>query len=399
MKNDCNVSGDLVNLYSMSKKVVLFIASALFLFSSLLSYSYFSGSSIVAIFSNSSAAPEDSNTPPDQQPKTEECPINGEMLTKQQRNAWEKRRPLGVMIENHTEARPQSGLTDADHVYEIVAEGGITRFLAVYYCKDAETIGPVRSARIYFIKILQGYGVNPLYAHVGGANTPGPADALGEIGDLGWDGYNDLNQFAVPFPNYYRDYDRLPNRATEHTMYSSTEKLWKYAEKSRRLGVKDEDGKAWDGEWKSWKFTDEATATKRGAVKKIDIGYWSRNDADNYTVSWTYDPTTNTYARINGGVPHLDKNTEKQMTTKNVVVLKASESDANDGYEGGHLLYDVVGSGSGVVFMNGQSVDIKWEKETEEDMFVFRTKAGDEIEFVRGQVFVHVIPLEGKLKF
>lgn len=169
------------------------------------------------------------------EPKTETCPINGEMLTKSQRQIWETRRPLGVMIENHKEARPQSGLSSADVVYEAVAEGGITRFLAVFYCKDAPYVGPVRSARIYFIELLEGYGNNPLYAHVGGANTPGDANALGEVDSLKWSLYNDLNQFAVPFPYYWRDYERLPGVVTEHTVYSATAKLWQYAKDNRGL--------------------------------------------------------------------------------------------------------------------------------------------------------------------
>ena len=130
-------------------------------------------------------------------PKTEECPINGVRYSKPQRQWWEKHRPLGVMIENHQDSRPQSGMTYADVTYEAVAEGGITRFLNVFYCQDAGIVGPVRSARTYFLDFISEYGDYPLYAHVGGANTSGPADALGQISDYGWQLYNDLNQFAI----------------------------------------------------------------------------------------------------------------------------------------------------------------------------------------------------------
>ncbi len=64
-------------------------------------------------------------------PKTEPCPLNGELYSKQQKDWWEKHRPLGIMIENHKEARPQSGLSSADVLYEAVAEGGITRLLSI----------------------------------------------------------------------------------------------------------------------------------------------------------------------------------------------------------------------------------------------------------------------------
>src|SRR6185369_2105148 len=69
--------------------------------------------------------------------KSEECPINGAKYSREQKNWWEKHRPLGVMIENHLDARPQSGINAADVTYEAVAEGGITRTLNVYYCQDA----------------------------------------------------------------------------------------------------------------------------------------------------------------------------------------------------------------------------------------------------------------------
>src|SRR5258706_15981208 len=156
-------------------------------------------------------------------PKTEACPINGAMYSKKQRSWCEEDSPLGVMIENHTEARRQSDLSYGDDVYESVAEGGITRFLAIYYCKDAPEVGPVRSARTYFVDFASEYADYPLYAHVGGANASGPADALGQIDSYGWTGYNDLNQFSIGFPTYWRDYDRLGHTvATEHTMYSTT---------------------------------------------------------------------------------------------------------------------------------------------------------------------------------
>src|SRR5437879_5852354 len=86
--------------------------------------------------------------------KTEECPINGVMYGKSQRGWWEQHRPLGVMIENSTDARPQSGIPSADMTYEALAEGGITRTLNVFYCQDAGIIGPVRSARTYFLDFI-----------------------------------------------------------------------------------------------------------------------------------------------------------------------------------------------------------------------------------------------------
>jgi hypothetical protein len=332
------------------------------------------------------------------EPKTEVCPMNGQLFSKTQRQLWKKRRPLGIMVENHREARPQSGLSTADIVYEAVAEGGITRFLLIYYCQDASYIGPVRSARIYFIKLLQEYGDYPLYAHVGGANTPGPADALGEINDLGWAGHNDLNQFSVPFPYFWRDYERLPNRVTEHTVYTSSKKLWQFAANKRGLTNVDKDGRRWDGNFEPWLFKDDAKTADRGSLKTISFGFWESNDGD-YSVKWQYDKVTNSFKRFNGGVPHFDKNTGAQITAKNVVIIFAKESPANDGYPGGHLLYGIIGQGDGIIFQNGEAIEINWVKKTEERRMKFYDKNNNEISFVRGPIWIEILPIGNKVNY
>lgn len=298
---------------------------------------------------------------------------------------------MGIMVENHKESRPQSGISSADVVYEVVAEGGITRFLTVFYCQDASFVGPIRSARIYFITLLQGYGNYPLYAHVGGANTEGPADALGEIKDLGWGLYNDLNQFSVPFPYFWRDYERLPSVATEHTVYSSTSKLWDYAQSKRKLSNVDEDGESWNETFSSWKFSDDEKPEKRGESTQISFGFWTQF-ADDYAVVWNYDRETNMYRRENGGKPQMDKNSGKQLESKNIIVVFSKESPANDGYEGGHILYKLTGKGDALVFQNGNAIKATWNKKDEESAMKFYNENGKEVSIIRGQVFVEILP-------
>ena len=146
------------NLSNIQKILVILIGVIFFYGgSTIISYSVFSGDAstsltggdgkLTALPGPSSAFEEDPKAP-----KTEACPLNGEKRTKKAREFWEKRRPLAVMVENHTEARPQSGLSSADVVYEAVAEGGISRFMALFYCNLSDTqVGPVRSARTYFL--------------------------------------------------------------------------------------------------------------------------------------------------------------------------------------------------------------------------------------------------------
>lgn len=324
-------------------------------------------------------------------PKTEPCPLNGAKYSREQKDWWEKNnRPLGVMIENHQEARPQSGIDASDVVYEAVAEGGITRFLALYYCQPYVQVGPVRSARTYFLDWISEYGDSPLYVHVGGANTPGPANALGQIEDYGWASYNDMNQFSIGFPTFWRDYNRLGHPvATEHTMYSTTDKLWKVA-KDRGLTVKSKDGVRWDEGFVPYEFKEDSPS--KGA-STIHIEFWGDRE---YNVDWKYDPTTNSYLRSHSGVPHTDKNNGKQLSAKNIVVLHMIESSANDGYEGNaHLLYRNEGSGNASIFVDGKRVNGTWSKESRTDRTIITDSSGAEIKFNRGKIWFEIVPLDG----
>jgi len=322
-------------------------------------------------------------------PKTQPCPLNGVLYSKQQEAWWLAHRPLGVMIENHQEARPQSGVSFADVVYEAVAEGGITRFLTVFYCNDAPEVGPVRSARTYFVDFISEYADNPLYAHVGGANASGPADALGQIDSYGWTGYNDLNQFSIGFPTYWRDYDRLGHTvATEHTMYSTTSKLWDVG-KQRGLTNVDKNNVSWDKNFIPYTFKEDASIDSRGTVSSIHIPFWQDTD---YAVDWIYNKTSNLFSRNNGGVPHLDLDTKKQLTAKTLVVLYMAESNANDGYENNiHLLYQDKGTGKATVFMDGKQIDATWKKPSRTSRTMIYDSSGRPVVFDRGVIWFEIV--------
>ncbi len=327
-------------------------------------------------------------------PKTEACPLNGVLYSTVQRDWWGKHRPLGVMIENHQNARPQSGLSSADVIYEAVAEGSITRFLAVFYCQDAGQVGPVRSARTYFLDFISEYGSNPLYTHVGGANTPGPADALSQITQYGWEGYNDLNQFSIGFPVFWRDYNRLGHEtATEHTMYSTTEKLWTFAGTSRGLTNVDKDGISWDKKFVPYGFTDDAVSAKPTA-QAIHFEFWA--SYKDYFVDWNYDKASNAYKRNNGGVAHIDLDNNKQLSAKNIVALYMRQSYANDGYENNvHLLYGDKGTGKAIVFKDGTEIKGTWSKDTRTSRTLLFDSNGNPIKFNRGLIWFEILPTDG----
>lgn len=382
----------------MKKYISLFLI--IYLFSTGISYAVFLKTSSGGIAKVSEVkAPEDTGTTASfspfkikpGEPKTEECPLNGEMRTKTERDWWITHRPLGIMIENHAEARPQSGLSRADIIYEAVAEGGITRFLTIYYCQDAPFVGPVRSARTYYLDFLSPYADYPLYAHVGGANTDGPANAIGQIGEYGWNQLNDLNQFSVGFPTFWRDYERLGHPvATEHTMYSTTTKLWNYAEKERELTNVDKKGNSWDAAFTPFVFKDDAS--DKGTISP-SYYFWSGMFKNDYSVTWKYDPTSNSYLRFNGGKEHLDLNNNKELSAKNVVVLFMTEERANDGYEGNlHLLYGTSGTGDMILFQDGKKTTGTWSKKDRESQFKLVDATNKEVKFNRGQIWFAILP-------
>lgn len=376
------------------KTNIIVISLVLYVISTLLSFTAFSmlGKMQGSVqYPESTPESKNGSVVEDTLPKTEPCPLNGALYSKKQRERWEARRPLGVMIENHQESRPQSGLSDADVVYEAVAEGGITRFLTVFYCQDPGTVGAVRSARTYFLDFVSEYGEYPLYTHVGGANTPGPADALGQIERYGWQTYNDLNQFSIGFPTFKRDYERLGHPvATEHAMYASSEELWKVA-KGRGLTNKDKKGNPWNTNFTWYSFKDDMAVSQRPESQVLTFDFWKGYTA--YSVRWEYDKTQNSYKRFNGGQSHLDKNNEKQLMAKTVVILFMTETNAYDGYEdNAHLLYGTKGKGSAAIFMDGRKTDGTWTKKDRTSRTIIGDENGQEIVLSRGLLWFEIVP-------
>jgi hypothetical protein len=330
------------------------------------------------------------------EPKDQPCPLNGAMYTATEKAAWEKRRPLAVMIENTPDARPQSGMSKADVVFEAVAEGGVTRFMGMFYCgvQAADTtLAPIRSARTYYINLASGFNL-PLYVHVGGANVPGPTNALGQLDDYGWTGRNDLNQFSIGYPTFVRDYNRVPGKeiATEHTMVTSTEKLWAVGLKrgwtnmspTMKVGKKEVPGTDWKAGYKGWTFEDGKAGS--GAVPKIAYDFWS--GYQDYAVEWNYDTATNSYKRSHGGEVHTDLNDGSPVMAKNVIVLLTTEKGPIN--EKKHMLYETEGTGKALLFKNGEAKEITWSKKTRESELEFLDK-GQPVALNRGLTWISLL--------
>ena len=327
-------------------------------------------------------------------PRTEACPLNGKFFTKQEKEIWDKRRPLAVMIENHEEGRPQSGLSYADVVYEAVAEGGITRFMAVFYCAAAAqdvTVAPVRSARTYFLPWVLEY--DALYNHVGGAgncNDPTVDERAKALCQIDTWKIRDMDQFGISFPTCYRNYDRLDHPvATEHTMVCFTNKLYNLADE-RGLGATDAKGAKWNARFESWKFKDDAAPGDRGASSSASFVAWKGYEKL-FGVKWEYDPATNDYKRFMGGVPHIDIETKEQIAAKTVIILFAKETGPVDEHK--HLLYANIGSGDAMVYQDGKTIKGTWKKAVRDSRTKFYDSTGREISLNRGQIWIEMLAI------
>lgn len=276
------------------------------------------------------------------------------------------RHTLGVMIENHPDSRPQSGLADAGVVYEAQAEGGITRFLALFGPKLPEKAGPVRSARTYYLDWCLEYDC--FYAHVGGN-----IDALDLIPKIG---IKDLDQFAIGT----RAYAREPKKgvAIEHTMFATVAKLYDMAKQ-----------KGWDqtGGQAAVSFKEDSAAKTRPAAQTIDIEISSKQ----FNTSWAYDPTTNTYIRSMGGTLHKDGRTGEQIKSKVVVVQEVASRPIVTRINEQGLVMTTVGEGKAKIYQDGVAVEGTWKKTSQKSRTVFYDATGTEVKFNAGQRWITVV--------
>lgn len=266
--------------------------------------------------------------------------------------------PYGVMIENHPDARPLSGLSQARVVIEAPVEGGITRFMAFFDPKaDIGKIGPVRSARPYYVEWADGW--NAPYFHVGG--SPEALALIPSIAD-----FVDVNQFA--YGNYFW---RDQNRYAPHNVYTSSELMASVVEKKEATSTTMPI---------AWHFQDVASSTERGGVDRISIPY-----GGSFNVTWNYDQASGVYNRSQAGRLQKDAD-EIQVEAENVIVIK-TDAEVVDSY--GRLHLRTTGSGDAVAYRDGNRYAIRWSRSSGEPMR-FETTSGAEYLLSRGRTWVEV---------
>ncbi len=256
--------------------------------------------------------------------------LDGEYVKSGEENLY----PIAVIIENLVEARPQSGLSRASLVFEAETEGNITRFLAFFDGgANIEKIGPVRSARPYFIDWTREFSA--LFVHCGGS-----PQALAQIANE--DIFN-INEF------YQGDFFwREKRRPAPHNIFTSSENLKKYLKLN----------KAEEGRFLPWQFKDNASWAERPEKSEIAVNF----PLPDYMVKWEYDKENNNYTRYMAGRIHKDANGE-EIKAKNVVIEYVGARVIDEELR---LKMEHIDSGQAIVCLDGRCEKGEWRKRTSE---------------------------------
>jgi hypothetical protein len=273
-------------------------------------------------------------------------------------------RPYMVMVNNAPQARPQSGLSYADVMYEILAEGEITRLVAVYQSKHWDgPIGPIRSIRPYYIDL--GKMLDAVPVHAGGS-----PDAYAKLSAQ-------KLEYMDEITNAGRYFWREPTRKAPHNLYTNLE-MMESGIKSR--GIREE-SKAVHTQPA---FVTEETDKPEDRLTSVTITFMHNSSV----VSYHYDPARRLYQRFIDEAPHVDKSNNEQLTAANLVVIGAD-----------HIILDsegrrdvkLVGSGKGYLFQRDKVQQVRWERTNVQDGFRLY-QANEELGFYPGTTHWLVVP-------
>jgi hypothetical protein len=294
------------------------------------------------------------------------CPLSGDMVSE----ASIDRRPLAIMVENAPVSRPQSGLDKAEVVYEILAEGAITRFMAVYLHEDSSEVGPVRSARPYYIERM--FEFDAIYAYCGGSPAAKEMIVQKHVAAL--------DEFGVGQPAFWR----IKGRKAPHNLYTDTEKLRKVAIKrdyERTVTLPEFEFLAF-GEENQGGITSDSVKINYPKVYSV--------------VRWKYDSTRNTYLRFQGGLTHRDAVTGQQLTGANIMMQFVNSKVLDNE---GRMEMTMVGRGRALMFTGGKVYDGTWTKDDMKAQTYFYLEDGTAFKLNPGQTWIQVVPKGAKVEY
>jgi hypothetical protein len=271
-------------------------------------------------------------------------------------------RAVAITVNNHPKARPQSGLHKADIIYEILAEGNVTRFVAIYQSEKAEIIGPVRSARDYFIDLSKGF--NPFYIAHGWSPK---AKQMLEAGVV-----DNINGLFYDGTLFWRSSDRV----APHNSYISFENIEKGAEmKNYDLTSKPE----------SYTFLteDEQSELDGDQTNQVTIAY---DSSKTWKVEYKYDSESEKYKRFSAEVQTVDKDNGSPVLLDNIFIVEMHHKVIDSA---GRRDIDLTSGGKGWLLQKGFKQEVEW-KNIEGRIIPFID--GTEVGFVPGKTWINIVP-------
>lgn len=298
------------------------------------------------------------------------APLTGRPVTA----AVAAKRAIAVMIDDHSRARPQSGFNAASVVWQAPAEGGIPRYMLIFQDAAPTAVGPVRSARQYYIEWAAEW--RAMYVHVGG--SPQALATLRAKGQGQWV-YN-ADEFRWGGKYLWR----IRERFAPHNVYSDEEHLRALA---ARLGADATPVTA------AWSFRQDAPLSQRPRGGRIATAYLANK------IGYAYDRKTNSYVRsVTGASPQIDAADGKRVAPKNVVIMLVRFGALNDGHPNKKRLEAAdVGTGTAWIATNGRTVKGTWRKASITAPTLFFGPDGKPVTLTIGQTFVQVMPTGTKV--
>ena len=276
-----------------------------------------------------------------------------------------KKKIFAVMLDNHDDARPQAQISKADIIYEYRVEGEFTRYMALFQSNFPENVGPVRSARPYFVQTAKEY--NAIYAHWGGS--------VAGLEEVKKRNVVDLDGIALEGIVFHRN--KNVGKRAPHNGYISLPELEKYLVEK---GVDVNDNTA------SLNFYDKEANIEGLDVKEITLNFNNR-----YKTKFIYDEATGKYKYIRQGQPVIDEATGQEFDTDNLVVLFQKGVVAGPK---GTLKMANIGTGTGLLLQKGKLAPINWEKENEDARTILKYPDGTEVKFYPGRTFFSIVDEE-----
>jgi hypothetical protein len=298
------------------------------------------------------------------------APLTGRLVTPEAA----ARHPIAVMVDDHSDARPQSGFTAASVVWQAPAEGGIPRYMLVFQENTPGDVGPVRSARSYYIDWAA--ELRALYVHSGGSPQA--------LATLRAKGNGQLVYNADEF-RWGGSFRRVTFNNAPHNLYSTGKQLRALA---ATRGAADKPIES------PWVFGRAAAIGNRPLGGRIQVAYRTS------TIRYDYDRRSNTYLRsVTGEKAQTDRSTRKRVAPTNVVVMIVRFAPLNDGSNKKRLEAETVGSGPAWVSTNGVTVKGTWKKSSTTGATRFFDAAGRPLTLTVGQTFIQVMETGSKLTF